>query len=552
MRENSSGRRSEHRKGRVLACLLCAALLLGLFSLPAQGAGPQEEPRIETENDLETPVQAEDVLSDGTEDMQAPVQETVPADELPNESLAQNDETGRRWTTVADVLNTTEHSAYISGYTSGVFLPNAHVTRAEAAQMFYSLLLQKNGPRRQFFDTDNAWFTTAVETIAGMGVVNGYPDGGFHPNDDITRAEFTTIAVGFDTLSPGALTFSDVPATSWAAPYISTAASKGWVSGMEDGTFHPNDKITRAEAVTILNKLLGRTPDTDIMEKPDAKNFYDVFPEHWAYANILEAATTHSYYHDSTGERWLAYDRDFTEVESGWISENGVKYYIDAATRKALRGEQKIDGETYWFDASTGALKSGFQMVGGYRRYYHNGKLMEDISGLGVVKGPYFIKVYKNSNYLIIFAKDSSGKYNTPVRAMRVSCGVATPTGTYYTPDRYRWLKMVGDTWAQWCTQILGSYLFHSVPNYTKNNADLEVEEYNHLGDTRSLGCIRLNCRDAKWIYDNCVLGTKVEITTAEKGGPLQKPEGLQIPSWHTWDPTDPTATGYCKSHGCH
>ena len=125
---------------------------------------------------------------------------------------------------------------------------------------------------------------------------------------------------------------------------------------------------------------------------------------------------------------------------------------------------------------------------------------------------------------------------------MRVSCGVPTPTGTYYTPARYRWLKMVGDTWAQWCTQIQGNYLFHSVPNWTRNNLDLEVGEYNQLGNTRSLGCIRLNCEDAKWIYDNCGLGTQVNISATMTSGPLEKPEGLQIPIWHTWDPTDPTA----------
>ena len=161
--------------------------------------------------------------------------------------------------------------------------------------------------------------------------------------------------------------------------------------------------------------------------------------------------------------------------------------------------------------------------------------------------------MYKPSNYLIIFAKDpATGAYNTPVQAMRVSCGVPTPTGTYYTPARYRWLKMVGDTWAQWCTQIQGNYLFHSVPNYTRSNLDLEVGEYNQLGNTRSLGCIRLNCEDAKWIYDNCGLGTQVNISATMTSGPLEKPEGLQIPIWHTWDPTDPTATYMCDQHGCH
>ncbi len=90
------------------------------------------------------------------------------------------------------------------------------------------------------------------------------------------------------------------------------------------------------------------------------------------------------------------------------------------------------------------------------------------------------------------------------------------------------------------------------MPNWTKNNKDLEVYEYNQLGNTRSLGCIRLNCEDAKWIYDNCQLGTQVNISSTLTSGPLAKPAGLQIPSWHTWDPTDPTAYVYCDQHGCH
>ena len=247
------------------------------------------------------------------------------------------------------------------------------------------------------------------------------------------------------------------------------------------------------------------------------------------------------------------YEKDESTVESHWVRENGKLYYVDSATRKVVRGETTINGVKYVFDSLSGAAFNGFRMDGDWRRYYQNGTAVNDISGLGVVSGPYYIKVYKPANYLIIFAKDpATGKYNTPVRSMLVSCGYGTPTGTYYTPARYRWLKMVGDTWAQWCTQIQGSYLFHSVPNWTYNNFDLEVEEYNRLGQTRSLGCIRLNCRDAKWIYDNCQLGTQVYISPTETDGPLKKPSGLQLPSWHTWDPTDPTAYYACQQRGCH
>lgn len=460
-----------------------------------------------------------------------------------------------RWSRqVSDLLNTSDHFAYVKGTDMGLFRPDASMTRAEAAQMFYSLLWEQDGETRSFSDVHGQWYDKAVGVMAGLDIIHGYTDGTFRPDKQITRAEFVTIASNFDTLTDGKCTFSDVSAGFWAAPHIATAAERGWITGFSDGTFRPNSKITRAEAVTILNRMLHRLPDADVAAKTDAKNFYDVFPDHWAYANIVEASTDHSYVpYGAAEELWTSYTPDTSYPEkSGWVRDNGTLYYLDAATRKFLRGVHTIDGKKYIFNNTTGAAFTGFRMEGSWRRYYRNGVMVDDISNLGVVSGPYFIKVYKDSNYLIIFARDSGGSYNTPVRAMRASCGYGTITGTYYTPDRYRWLQMIGDTWAQWCTQIQGNYLFHSVPNWTLSNMDLEVEEYNHLGETRSLGCIRLNCRDAKWIFDNCALGTKVTITTAESSGPLKKPAGIQIPSWHTWDPTDPTAQWRCRENGCH
>ena len=193
-------------------------------------------------------------------------------------------------------------------------------------------------------------------------------------------------------------------------------------------------------------------------------------------------------------------------------------------------------------------------MDGTWKRYYLNGLLQDDISGLGLVSGPYYIVVDKPSNYLIIYAKDENGTYNIPVKAMLVSCGYGTPTGVYYTPYRYRWLEMVGNTWAQWCTQIQGNYLFHSVPNWTYNNLDLEVEEFNHLGETRSLGCIRLCCEDAKWIYDNCPIGTTVVIyDDAATPGPMGTPGTIYIDpddeTYRGWDPTDPDAANPWDEH---
>ncbi len=460
-----------------------------------------------------------------------------------------------RWSRqLEDLLNTATHINYIDGYEDGLFRPSKAITRGEAATMLYKLLLQQDWEKKTFPDiSEKDWYANAVETLAGLGILSGYTDGTFAPGRQITRAEFVTMVTGFTTLDTEITqTFSDVPATSWAAAAVSTAAQLGWVNGYGDGTFLPNNPITRAEAVKVINNMLGRAVDPQYKNKSDVKNFYDLFSEHWAYGDIVEASTPHTVEEGSNPEVWTSYTADTSTVKGHWVTEGGVRYYVDPSTRKFARGQITIDGVKYRFDSKTAKPLTGFYMDGQWRRYYKNGAIVNDISGLGVVKGPYYIKVYKPANYLIIFAKDSSGNYNTPVRAMRVSCGNATPTGTYYTPARYRWLKMVGNTWAQWCTQIQGNYLFHSVPNWTKNNLDLEVGEYNRLGETRSLGCIRLNCRDAKWIYDNCALGTKVYISPTETSGPLSKPAGIQIPSWHTWDPTDPTAYYMCDKYGCH
>lgn len=459
-----------------------------------------------------------------------------------------------RWSRkISDIFNTEDHTAYINGYDNGMFKPEKGVTRAEAAKMMYSLLKVTGVEVKTFSDTENKWFTEAVGTMAGLGVFKGYDDGTFKPQREITRAEFVKMVVGCDTITSVSPAFSDVDDDNWAAPYIATATEKGWINGFADGTFKPDKKITRAQAVTIINNMLGRSADDEVVSSGNAKDFYDVYTSHWAYADILEAATTHKYNKTDSGEKWTEYTADENKpTQSCWVKDGNDRYYLDAKTGKFLRGEQTIDGKKYLFDSTTGAAYTGFRTVGKWKRYYKNGLQMEDISNLGLVSGPYFIKVYKNSNYLIVYAKDDSGSYNIPVKAMRVSCGYGTPVGTYYTPYRYRWLRMEGYTWAQWCTQIYGNYLFHSVPNWTQSNMDLEVEEFNYLGETRSMGCIRLNCEDAKWIYDNCVLGTRVTITINEDSGPLLKPDGIKIPSWHTWDPTDPTAKWLCEKKGCH
>lgn len=457
---------------------------------------------------------------------------------------------------IEDMLITDEHIAYIDGYSNHMFRPNNGITRGETAAIFYKLLQSTDAEIKTFSDVPQSqWYYDEVGVIACLGIVNGYSDGKFMPKKTITRAEFIKMAVSFDTINYEATAnFTDVTVNHWAYNYIATAAEKGWIGGYSDGSFKPADKITRAQAVAIVNRMLGRYPQSIMKDKKDIKNFYDVFTDNWAYGDIAEAANEHEHLtdHDKKKETWTSYTKTTQTLYSHWITDGSDTYYLDAKTGKFVRGTYKIGGKDFVFDSTTGKAFTGFKYVGSWKRYFVKGAMVDDISKLGVVSGPYYIKVYKPSNYLIIFAKDGSNGYTIPVKAMVTSCGYGTPTGTYFTPDKYRWLKMVGDTWAQWCTQISGNYLFHSVPNWTYNNFDLEVYEYNCLGQTRSLGCIRLNCANAKWIYDNCGLGTHVYISGTDKAGPLSKPGTIQIPSWHTWDPTDPTAYYMCQRKGCH
>ena len=109
---------------------------------------------------------------------------------------------------------------------------------------------------------------------------------------------------------------------------------------------------------------------------------------------------------------------------------------------------------------------------------------------------------------------------------------------------------MVDDTWGQYCTQITGDFLFHSVPYAYRSVDSLFVDKYNALGETKSLGCVRLQAVNAKWLYDNWSSVYLIEITTKETGGPLAKPVIDPIPEGHTWDPTDVRAQYLCD--GCH
>ena len=206
-------------------------------------------------------------------------------------------------------LNTRDHIAYLSGYPDGTFGPDRNMTRAEVAQMFYALLNDQNVPATVSFSDvpDGAWYADAVETLASLGMFTGYPDGTFHPNSTITRAEFAAAALSFADMAPSArCSFPDVSAQDWFYPYVASAAEYGWIGGYPDGTFRPSGSITRAEVAVIVNHMLGRTPDQSFVDRSLDRlvSFSDLNSSHWAFYPIMEASNSHGHIKAGGSEQW--------------------------------------------------------------------------------------------------------------------------------------------------------------------------------------------------------------------------------------------------------
>jgi len=159
----------------------------------------------------------------------------------------------------------------------------------------------------------------------------------------------------------------------------------------------------------------------------------------------------------------------------------------------------------------------------------------------------YAIKVNRALNCITIYQKDNDGKYTVPFKAITCSTGKNigdTPIGSFKTIVSYNWLLMVDGSFGQYAYRFYGPILFHSVPYFSKNKGDLEFKQYNLLGGPASLGCVRVNVRDAIWLIENCPIGTSVEIyDDLTSPGPLGKPDSIKIPEdspYRGWDPTDP------------
>ena len=238
-------------------------------------------------------------------------------------------------------LNYEDHYAYIVGYPDGLVHPEKNITRAEVATIFFRMLLDES--REYFWAQENDfsdvaaadWFNNAVSTLANANLINGYPDGSYRPNNNITRAEFATIAIRFfldEDVEIEENNLSDVK-DHWAEANINLAYALGLIEGYPDDTFRPDQLITRAEAMTIVNRVLKRAPHEDhlledMIEWPD-----NMDEDMWYYADVQEATNSHEFYmyedkkEDEEYEIWteLLPVRDWAALEREWSEANSSK-----------------------------------------------------------------------------------------------------------------------------------------------------------------------------------------------------------------------------------
>lgn len=225
------------------------------------------------------------------------------------------------------VLNTDDHFAYIIGYVDGTVRPLNNIVREEVATIFFRLLTEEAGEAMHkdiapFSDVPSTrWSSTAIATLANGGYITGRPDGTFGPSDYITRAEFATIAARFTKTAEGnGIEFSDVQ-KHWAKNYIEACAASGLITGYTDGTFKPDQYITRAEAMAIVNRMLNRAVDAEGIKavEDDIYYFGDNEENTWCYYIVLEATNSHDYTRAEDGKEtwttvtevrdWAAYEK---------------------------------------------------------------------------------------------------------------------------------------------------------------------------------------------------------------------------------------------------
>ncbi|WP_068455469.1 S-layer homology domain-containing protein [Aedoeadaptatus pacaensis] len=222
------------------------------------------------------------------------------------------------------LLNRKDHAQYMIGYPDQNFKPDNHMSRQEVTVMFSRLLNERPQKgiiySRDYKDIpDDLWSVTAISYMSKLGMVKGYPDGNFMPRAAITRAEFAAMATRFADISAGSKTFTDVSQDHWAYDVIQKAAEAGWISGYPDGSFKPDQPITRAEVVAITNRMLNRFADEAYVDAHQDKilQFKDMKKGMWSYYPVVEATNGHGYERKANGK------------DETWFEVNGTSFVYD-------------------------------------------------------------------------------------------------------------------------------------------------------------------------------------------------------------------------------
>ena len=257
------------------------------------------------------------------------------------------------------------HTRYISGYDDGSFRPDKTMTRAEAAVMIYGLLAEVPAERAEFADVSAAdWYYDAIGVLAASGIIVD-EDENAEPMAEISRGEFVAMLSRFFPADDSECSFTDVLQNNPYYEHIAKATTLGWISGYDDGMFHPYRTITRAEAATVINNVLGRSADAAYADAIILPLFKDVSPEHWAYYEIMEASLTHSptMIHD-VDESWHYVDTEPLRRPAGPLFIGQECYYIDDAT--GLPVHDAYVGELYF--GPDGRYTSGDEEIDSYAK----------------------------------------------------------------------------------------------------------------------------------------------------------------------------------------
>lgn len=244
------------------------------------------------------------------------------------------------------------------------------------------------------------------------------------------------------------------------------------------------------------------------------------------------------------------------------IKKQQTDYYIDKKVKYGnvyiytIKAYKKYKGKTYYSGYNKKGIKKKLKVMqkykNGYKYFYDmDSNRIENVQSF--LKNPaYCLKVNLIANVMTVYAKDGKKGYTIPVKAYLCSGNTWDKTGTFSLGAKYRFRTLYYNCYSQWSSRIHDDILFHTVP-YTRSQDpnSLDVKQYNLLGTSASHGCIRLQCVAVKWINDNCPSGTKIIMYKSNNPGALGKPKLEKLPSWHTWDPTDPTMKYKCKKSGC-